>query len=80
MQFTPRPAFNKAGLFYKGESVSYVACDNCDWEGDDDDLAQIDDIFERVEPGEIMPAGQCPNCGSLCHAESRHGGVINEHG
>lgn len=32
-------------------------------------------LEERVAPGEIMPAGECPFCGSLCHKkekEKRH--------
>ena len=27
----------------------------------------IDDIFQRVEPGEPMPSGQCLHCGALVH-------------
>lgn len=24
-------------------------------------------IWERCQPGEIMPSGECPECGALCH-------------
>jgi len=41
-------------------------CQDCLWEGDDDDCDPINDIFERVSPGESMPSGQCPLCGALC--------------
>jgi hypothetical protein len=27
----------------------------------------IPDIQQRVAPGEPMPAGECPDCGALCH-------------
>jgi Zn finger protein HypA/HybF involved in hydrogenase expression len=40
-------------------------CANCGKRFRQEDLAPIDDIFQRVSPGEIMPAGQCPNCGAL---------------
>jgi hypothetical protein len=30
----------------------------------------IDCIWERVLPGEIMPAGQCPECGALIDAKT----------
>jgi len=40
-------------------------CESCDWEGVMDDMAPIDDIAERVSPGELHPAGQCPQCGAL---------------
>lgn len=55
-----------------------VSCDNCEWSGTDDELEEIDDLECRVDPGEIMPAGQCPGqvewddgkigpCGCLVH-------------
>lgn len=44
-----------------------VSCSNCEWQGSSDDCDHISDIFERVEPGEIMPAGECPECGCLAH-------------
>ena len=27
----------------------------------------IEDFEQRVAPGEIVPSGECPECGSLCH-------------
>jgi len=44
-------------------------CQNCNWMGERKDCDPIDDILERVAPGEPMPAGQCPKCGALCHWE-----------
>jgi hypothetical protein len=43
-----------------------VRCYNCDWHGDFDDTDPIEHFWERVSPGEPVPAGQCPECGSLC--------------
>lgn len=46
-------------------------CENCNEkfvDGDDSiGVGMIDDLFQRVEPGEIMPAGQCPYCRALVH-------------
>lgn len=44
-----------------------VDCPNCDWSGPEDDLDEIIDLGQRVSGGEPMPAGQCPECGALCH-------------
>ena len=40
------------------------------------DLNPIQDIFERVEADESMPAGECPGdecCGALCHEIANEG-------
>lgn len=31
------------------------------------DVDEIRDLYDRVAPGEPMPAGQCKKCGALCH-------------
>ncbi len=43
------------------------ACGNCEWKGPARELAMISDFEERVSAGEIVPAGQCPQCGCLAH-------------
>lgn len=48
-----------------------VECANCDWKGAEEDLNPIKDLGQRVEPGEIMPAGECPECGCLAHVTDR---------
>jgi len=45
-------------------------CENCGKLWDEDDLDPIEDLYERVFPGEVMPYGQCPECGAVCHAAS----------
>lgn len=43
-------------------------CANCGKLWDDSDLHEITHgIWERVAPGELMPSGECPECGALCH-------------
>ena len=44
-----------------------VACQNCDWTGTADEVEPYKDFWERCAPGEIMPYGDCPECGCFCH-------------
>jgi hypothetical protein len=51
-----------------GQSVADNVCQNCDGKFRDDQLEEITHgIWERVSPGELMPSGECPDCGALCH-------------
>lgn len=50
----------------KATNPSKSECQNCGAVHDDSDLEEIEDIHERVEPGEEMPSGECPDCGCLC--------------
>jgi hypothetical protein len=43
------------------------ACQNCETEFFESQLDEIKDFNQRVSPGEVVPSGQCPSCGSLCH-------------
>lgn len=42
-------------------------CDNCGKVWEDSEVSPISDLWERVEPGGIMPAGECPECGALAY-------------
>lgn len=46
-------------------------CENCGWAGDigslGRDLWETPDLNERLSPGETVPAGECPKCGTLAH-------------
>ena len=45
-----------------------VECDNCGWKGDSADLGEYRDVHEDAwQPGEIMPAGECPECQCGAH-------------
>jgi hypothetical protein len=48
--------------------IGMTCCDNCDALVHTEELVSINDIYERVDPGEPMPSGECPDCGGLCHA------------
>ncbi|TSA39703.1 hypothetical protein D4R30_00655 [archaeon] len=47
-----------------------VECQNCEWKGTGVDVNPIQDIYERIEPGETVPAGECPECGCLARLVS----------
>jgi len=47
--------------------TKHASCDNCEWRGSTDDLDMITDAEQRLEPGYITPAGQCPECGALAY-------------
>jgi len=45
----------------------WFECQDCGQHWTEENLEPIRDVFQRVAPGEIMPAGECPECGALCH-------------
>jgi hypothetical protein len=51
----------------QAEESPRVSCDNCQWTGRERDCSEIVNLTQRVAPGEVMPAGECPDCGALCH-------------
>lgn len=48
-------------------SVPLAQCQDCQEQFPEDKLLPIEDIGQRVEAGEPMPAGECPSCRALCH-------------
>jgi len=44
-----------------------VKCDDCGWIGVSEETDAISDIEQRLDAGGIVPAGQCPQCGSLAY-------------
>lgn len=54
----------------KPNLVTVYRCQNCDFETlHETELKEPKDLWERVAPGEPVPAGECPDCGALCHGE-----------
>ena len=56
-----------------------VKCSDCEWFGDMDDCNVIKHFHERVSPGEICPAGECPECGALAHIDDDDNLTIQNH-
>ena len=49
-------------------------CDNCGQRYDHEDqlkhvFPDIPGLLERLEPGGVVPAGECPACGALAYPE-----------
>lgn len=53
--------------------MAQTSCDNCDFTGDEDTLDDIEDLAERLTPGGVVPAGQCPSCGALAYLDNPEG-------
>lgn len=47
------------------DSVRECNCQNCGTMTLEKDLRPIRDLEQRIAPGEIVPAGECPECGCL---------------
>lgn len=51
------------------------ACDNCDFTTDTDEnfksLYEVDSLAERLDPGCVVPAGECPECGAFVYIEDQ---------
>lgn len=50
-----------------GDAAAMCRCQNCRWTGNTFQLNPIHRYADRVHPGEIAPAGECPECGALAH-------------
>lgn len=44
-----------------------VQCDNCDWAGTLAEVEIIEDAEQRLDVGSVVPAGECPVCGTLAY-------------
>lgn len=43
-------------------------CDNCGWIGKPlFELHEISNLLQRIEPGGVVPSGECPKCDCLCY-------------
>lgn len=56
------------------EGVELLVCGNCGKSWTDYELEHqfpdIPDLIERIEPGGVVPAGECPTCGALVYPPS----------
>ena len=37
-----------------------ATCQACGWHGPVDEALELRDLWDRVQPGDVMPAGECP--------------------
>ena len=58
-----------------------ATCNNCSANWQTHELRPIEDVLERTAPGEMVPSGECPDCGALCHlVQTPKRIVVNIHG
>lgn len=50
-----------------------VKCDNCDWAGTESQMGktlfEMEKLWDRIDPGCEVPAGECPECGACCYLD-----------
>jgi|WetSurSiteA1Bulk_404760.scaffolds.fasta_scaffold00586_21 hypothetical protein len=44
-------------------------CDNCGKKWDLRSVVYAKSMTQRVNPGGVVPSGECPECGALCYPE-----------
>jgi hypothetical protein len=49
------------------ETTDHYACANCGAVWTAEQLAPYHDFWSRVQPGEIIPQGDCAGCGAFCY-------------
>jgi hypothetical protein len=49
------------------ETTDSYACAHCGAVWTAEQLAPYHDFWSRVQPGEIIPHGDCPDCGAFCY-------------
>lgn len=63
---------DKADFLYQSNSRT-VYCDNCNWTGKESsvgkDLMRMSRLWERLEPGGEVPAGECPKCAGCVYLD-----------
>jgi len=42
--------------------IPTATCQYCGWQGPAEQCGPLRNAWERVQPGDIMPAGECPEC------------------
>lgn len=47
-------------------------CDDCGKCWHDNDIVPLEEVADlafRLDPGSVVPSGECPECGALCYLE-----------
>ena len=56
---------------WSADVSSQCKCDDCQWQGPMVQLGkQLDetpDLNQRLSPGSVVPAGECPKCGAFAY-------------
>ena len=52
-----------------------ATCQYCGWNGPADQCGPLKNAWERVEPGDTVPAGECPKCNASADARRDQAGT-----
>ncbi|MCY4430448.1 MAG: hypothetical protein OXC11_08660 [Rhodospirillales bacterium] len=52
---------------WRESTKTQLACEACEWTGEEGQQDPITNIWERMSPGDIFPWGDCPKCGGYVH-------------
>ena len=54
--------------------IETATCQDCGWTGPVEDTNELRNVWDRVRPGDVMPAGDCPveGCGGAAMLDEEH--------
>ena len=57
--------------------VETATCRDCGWQGPVEETKEFRNVWDRVLPGDVMPAGECPEegCGGAAMLDTDRGGA-----
>ena len=57
--------------------VETATCQNCGWQGPVEETKEFRNVWDRVLPGDVMPAGECPEegCGGAAMLDADRDGA-----
>lgn len=64
------PEPNRSYCVQHGHLEEKYKCQDCGEMWAEGNLKPISDMEQRIAAGEPTPAGECPDCGALCHEET----------
>ena len=59
--------------------IQTATCQDCGWQGPVEDTLDLRHLYERVLPGDVMPAGDCPEdgCGGAAMLDAERDGELD---
>ena len=57
--------------------IETATCQDCGWTGPVEETKELRNVWDRVQPGDVMPAGECPEegCGGAAMLDRDHDGA-----
>ena len=56
-------------------TIQTATCQDCGWHGPVEETKELRNVWDRVQPGDVMPAGECPveGCAGAAMLDEAHG-------